>query len=104
MNAGIGTFSLPSTGYTTVSPESRLQLTETMVLGAKVVNETRFQFLNDRSTQDGPQRNSGAGSFSILHRRRARRLAAAGIRSGITRFRITLPSRQGTHAHKIRRS
>ena len=52
--AGIGTFSLPSTGYTTVSPESRLQLTETMVLGAKVVNETRFQFLNDRSTQDGP--------------------------------------------------
>ncbi len=53
-NAGIGTFSLPSTGYSTVSPESRLQLTETMVLGAKVVNETRFQFLNDRSTQDGP--------------------------------------------------
>jgi hypothetical protein len=53
-DAGIGTFSLPSTGYTTVSPESRLQLTETMVLGAKVVNETRFQFLNDRSTQDGP--------------------------------------------------
>jgi hypothetical protein len=53
-DAGIGTFSLPSTGYTTVSPESRLQLTETMVLGSKVVNETRFQFLNDRSTQDGP--------------------------------------------------
>jgi Carboxypeptidase regulatory-like domain len=53
-NAGIGTFSLPSTGYTTVNPEHRLQLTETMVLGAKVVNETRFQFLNDRSTQDGP--------------------------------------------------
>jgi len=52
--AGIGTFSLASTGYTTVSPESRLQMTETMVIGAKVVNETRFQFLNDRSTQDGP--------------------------------------------------
>jgi hypothetical protein len=53
-DAGIGTFSLPSTGYTTVSPESRVQITDTMVLGAKVVNETRFQFLNDRSTQDGP--------------------------------------------------
>jgi hypothetical protein len=53
-DAGLGTFSLPSTSYTTVVPENRLQMTETMVLGAKVVNETRFQFLNDRSTQDGP--------------------------------------------------
>jgi hypothetical protein len=53
-NAGIGTFSLPSTGYTTVSPESRVQITETMILGSKIVNETRFQFLNERSTQDGP--------------------------------------------------
>jgi hypothetical protein len=53
-NAGIGTFSLPSTGFTTVSPESRLQLTETNIIGTKVVNETRFQFLNERSTQDGP--------------------------------------------------
>jgi hypothetical protein len=53
-DAGIGTFSLPTTGYTTVSPESRVQLTETDIIGAKIVNETRFQFLNDRSTQDGP--------------------------------------------------
>jgi hypothetical protein len=53
-DAGIGTFSLPSTSYTSVVPENRIQLTETDILGSKVVNETRFQFLNDRSTQDGP--------------------------------------------------
>jgi Carboxypeptidase regulatory-like domain len=52
--AGVGNFNLASTGYNTTSVENRAQLTETMVLGAKVVNETRFQFLNDRSTQDGP--------------------------------------------------
>lgn len=52
--AGVGTFALQSTGYNSSNIENRVQMTETMVLGAKVVNETRFQFLNERTTQDGP--------------------------------------------------
>jgi hypothetical protein len=53
-NAGIGNYNLESTGYNSTNTENRVQVTETMVIGAKVVNETRFQFLNDRMTQDGP--------------------------------------------------
>ncbi len=51
--AGIGNFTLASQGYNTLSTEHRVQITETAVLGAKTVNETRFQFLNDTSTQNG---------------------------------------------------
>jgi len=51
--AGIGNFTLASQGYNTLSTEHRAQITETAVLGAKTVNETRFQFLNDTSTQNG---------------------------------------------------
>ncbi|MDQ6676011.1 MAG: TonB-dependent receptor, partial [Acidobacteriota bacterium] len=51
--AGIGNFTLASQGYNTLTTEHRAQLTETAVLGAKTVNETRFQFLNDTTTQSG---------------------------------------------------
>lgn len=51
--AGIGNFTLASQGYNTLTTEHRAQITETAVLGAKTVNETRFQFLNDTSTQNG---------------------------------------------------
>ena len=51
--AGIGNFTLASQGYNTQTTEHRAQVTETAVLGSKVVNETRFQFLNDTSTQNG---------------------------------------------------
>jgi hypothetical protein len=55
--AGIGNFTLASQGYNTLSTEHRAQITETAVLGAKTVNETRFQFLNDTSTQNGDNSN-----------------------------------------------
>jgi len=51
--AGIGNFTLASQGYNTLSTEHRAQLTETAVLGARTVNETRFQFLNETATQNG---------------------------------------------------
>ncbi len=52
-DAGVGTFNLLSRAYNTTNNGHRLQLTETAVLGAKVVNETRFQYLHDRSGQVG---------------------------------------------------
>jgi len=51
--AGIGNFTLASQGYNSLTTEHRAQITETAVLGAKTVNETRFQFLNDTTTQNG---------------------------------------------------
>ncbi len=75
---GIGSFNLPSTtigtynftgaGYGTDTEEHTLQVVETAVLSAKVVNETHFQF--DRSSQtwtsqsQAPQLNVSQ-SFSI---------------------------------------
>jgi Carboxypeptidase regulatory-like domain len=47
-NAGVGGFTLPSAGYNTDSAEHTLQLSDTQIFGAKIVNETRFSF--DRST------------------------------------------------------
>ena len=51
--AGIGNFTLASQGYNSLSTEHRAQITETAVLGAKTVNETRFQFLNETATSNG---------------------------------------------------
>jgi len=50
-NDGIGTFSTPSTGYNDSSTEHTVQLVDTQVISSKIVNETRFQFQRDDSTQ-----------------------------------------------------
>ncbi len=50
-NAGLGSFSLPSQAYNADNTEHSLQLTETAVLGPRVVNETRFRTLRQKSSQ-----------------------------------------------------
>ena len=50
-NAGVGNLTLPSAGYATASRENNLQLSDTQIFSAKVINETRFQFSRDQSSQ-----------------------------------------------------
>jgi hypothetical protein len=50
-NDGISGFTLPSQGYNSLSTEQTLQVGDTQIYGTKVVNETRFQYLRDESTQ-----------------------------------------------------
>jgi hypothetical protein len=50
--AGIGQFDLPNNGYKSVERQQSAVVTETAVLGPKVVNETRFMFVNDRTNSD----------------------------------------------------
>jgi hypothetical protein len=50
-NDGISGFTLPSQGYNSLSTEQTLQVGDTQIYGTKVVNETRFQYLRDKSTQ-----------------------------------------------------
>jgi hypothetical protein len=50
-NDGVGGFALPSQGDNTVNTEQTLQVGDTQIFGTKVVNETRFQYLRERSTQ-----------------------------------------------------
>jgi hypothetical protein len=52
-NNGIGQFSLPSQAFDMRNTEQTVQLTETAVLGARAVNETRFQYMRQRTNQTG---------------------------------------------------
>ncbi len=52
-NNGVGGFSLPSRGYDFVSTNQNLQLTETAVVNATTINETRFQFNHSRNQSLG---------------------------------------------------
>ncbi|MGO9125222.1 MAG: carboxypeptidase regulatory-like domain-containing protein [Terriglobales bacterium] len=49
-NDGIGQFSLPSQAYNVSDTEQTLQISDTQILSANVVNETRFQFIHDNNT------------------------------------------------------
>ena len=44
--AGLGGFNLASRGYRVLGDNQTIQITETAVLGASVINETRFQFIH----------------------------------------------------------
>jgi hypothetical protein len=48
---GVGQFSLPSQAYNVRSTEQTVQISDTQLFGTKVVNETRFQYLDDRNNQ-----------------------------------------------------
>jgi hypothetical protein len=51
-NDGVGQFALPSQGYNESSTEQTLQVGDTQVYGSKIVNETRFQYLRERNSQN----------------------------------------------------
>jgi Carboxypeptidase regulatory-like domain len=50
-NSGVSQFALPSQAFNVSNQENTLQLSDTQVLGANVVNETRFQYMRDRNSQ-----------------------------------------------------
>ncbi len=50
-NDGIGQFTLPSQAYNSDSTEHTLQISDTQVIGGKIVNELRFQYLRELDNQ-----------------------------------------------------
>ncbi|HYT49042.1 MAG TPA: carboxypeptidase regulatory-like domain-containing protein, partial [Pyrinomonadaceae bacterium] len=52
-NNGVGGFSLPARGYDFKSRNQNIQLTETAVINAFTINETRFQYSHNRSESLG---------------------------------------------------
>lgn len=52
-NNGVGGFSLPERGYDFTTTNQNVQLTETAVLNATTINETRFQFSRGRNESLG---------------------------------------------------
>lgn len=53
MNQGIGGTGLPSLAYVTASREHEVRITETMVINAKTVDETRFEFTDSNNSRTG---------------------------------------------------
>jgi len=49
---GVGGFSLPSMGYNALNTEHTFQLTDTQVLSARTINETRFQYIHQDDNQN----------------------------------------------------
>lgn len=52
-NNGVGGFSLPERAFTSSFTQQEIQFTETAVLNASMINETRFQFSRNRSASLG---------------------------------------------------
>src|SRR5271169_5713278 len=50
-NNGVGQLSLPTQAYDSTSTEQTLQISDTQVIGSKIVNETRFQYNRDQDNQ-----------------------------------------------------
>src|SRR5467141_4068441 len=50
-NEGTGQFNLAQQGYNVVDAEHTLQISDTQVVNAKIINETRFQFLRTTDVQ-----------------------------------------------------
>jgi len=48
-NSGVGGFSLPERAYNSSSTQQNIQLTETAVLNASMINEVKFQFTHQRN-------------------------------------------------------
>jgi len=50
-NNGIGQFNLPSLGFNQVNTEHNIQASDTQIINAKTINETRFRFNRETSDQ-----------------------------------------------------
>jgi hypothetical protein len=50
-NAGIGNTNLETTGFNMDSTEQTIQISDTQIVSPRVINETRFEFQRDRSSQ-----------------------------------------------------
>ena len=48
---GVGGFSFPSVGYSSLNTEQTFQMTDTQVLGPRTINETRFQYIHQEFDQ-----------------------------------------------------
>ena len=61
-NLGVGTFSLASRAYDNSTTQQTVQATDTIVLGARAINETRVQYIRSANTQNG---NQGMASITV---------------------------------------
>jgi carboxypeptidase family protein len=59
-NQGVGGITLPSRGFVSSEAEHTVRLSHTQVLGPRAINQTRFQFIRNESSQTANELNAGA--------------------------------------------
>ena len=69
-NDGIQQFSLPTQAYDQREIEHAVQVTDTQVISARTVNQARFQFLREESTQSAREHASRRQRAGRVHGRR----------------------------------
>ncbi|MFV0387198.1 MAG: TonB-dependent receptor domain-containing protein [Pyrinomonadaceae bacterium] len=62
-NLGVGEITLPERGYNYTSTEHLIQISDTALINSQTVNEFRFQFVNEKTTQ---QANNNQPSLDVL--------------------------------------
>lgn len=99
-NDGVGGFSLPERAYTSSSTQQNIQITETAVLNASMIDETRFQFTR--------QRNESLGDISRPTTNVSSAFTSGGsqvgeVRNTSQRWELTnfLAYQRGTHSFKF---
>ena len=77
-NTGVGQFNLPETGTNVFSQEHTLQATDTQVIGAHAINESRFQFIHDDSENTPVSTLTNLERGRCVHGLRVRRIRHFG--------------------------
>ncbi len=67
---GVGGYNLLSQAYNTTNQENTVQLTETMVISPKAINETRFQYQHVTSNNIAAERHAADQCAGIVRQRR----------------------------------
>jgi len=61
-NLGVGGLNLPSTGYYSSASETTVQISDTQIVTSKIINETRFEYQRDGTTETA---NSTAPTIQV---------------------------------------
>jgi uncharacterized membrane protein YgcG len=85
-NVGVGDVNLPERATDSASTQHTFNLTETAVINQKVINETRFQFIREHSTQLG---GSNAPTLRVLEAFTGGGAQAAGTSNELNRFELS---------------
>ena len=110
-NNGVGQFSLASLGFNTLSTENNFQVTDTLVVNAKTINETRFRFVRETSDQTpqttGPTisaqeaftsgGSSGGKASDILDRYELQNYTSMALGKHFVKFGVRLRANRDTN-------
>ncbi|HEX8283995.1 MAG TPA: carboxypeptidase regulatory-like domain-containing protein [Pyrinomonadaceae bacterium] len=99
LNQGVSQYSLPERAFDQTFSSHNIQLTETAVVNKTTVNETRFQFIRNRSEQDALTDGLAINVFDAFSRGGA---TVGDSFNESTRWEVTNTTTQARGAHSLK--